>query len=73
MEAKGRNSMSCGKIKECACPKVTCANHGLCCACVKKHRDTDSLPYCLFPDNDGDKSNYNHFVVLSKRFKGERS
>ncbi len=65
--------MSCGKVKECACPKVTCANHGLCCACVKKHRDTDSLPYCLFPDNDGDKSNYNHFVVLSKRFKGERS
>ena len=21
-----------------------------------KHKATDSLPYCLFPDNDGDKS-----------------
>lgn len=28
----------------------------------------NSLPFCLFPDNGGDKSNRNHYVVLKKRF-----
>ena len=40
----------CPNVKECMCPKETCPNHGKCCDCVKKHRDTDSLPFCLFPD-----------------------
>ena len=33
--------------------------------------ETDSLPYCLFPDNGGDKSNENHYRVLKRRFEGE--
>ena len=37
--------MSCPNVKECACPKKTCPNNGRCCACVIKHRETDSLPY----------------------------
>lgn len=61
--------MQCQNVKECACPKTTCPNHGRCCACVIKHRETDSLPYCLFPDNGGDKSNRNHYLVLRKRFE----
>ena len=56
--------MGCGNVKECACPKKTCPNNGKCCACVIKHRETDSLPYCLFLDIGGDKSNYNHYRVL---------
>lgn len=36
--------MSCPNVKECACPKKTCPNNGRCCACVIKHRETDSLP-----------------------------
>ncbi len=63
--------MACAKVKECMCPKVSCPNHGTCCDCVKKHRETDSLPYCLFPDNGGDKSNENHYRVLKKRFESE--
>ncbi len=63
--------MKCHNVKECMCPKETCPNHGKCCDCVKKHRDTDSLPYCLFPDNGGDKSNRNHYEVLKKRFENE--
>mgnify|MGYP006081968351 FL=1 len=63
--------MSCPNVTECTCPKITCPNHGKCCDCVKKHRDTDSLPFCLFPDNGGDKSNYNHYIVLKKRFEKE--
>lgn len=65
--------MACSNVKECICPKTTCANHGKCCACVIKHRKTDSLPYCLFPDNGGDKSNENHYRVLKMRFEKSAS
>lgn len=61
--------MGCTNVKECACPKTTCQNHGQCCKCVIKHRTTDSLPYCLFLDNGGDKSNKNYYKVLKERFE----
>ena len=64
--------MNCPNVKECVCPKVACPNHGQCCACVIKHRTTDSLPYCLFPNNGGDKSNRNHYEVLKKRFESAK-
>jgi hypothetical protein len=44
-------------------------NHGKCCDCVIKHRNTDSLPFCLFPDNDGDKSMMNLYRKLKGRFE----
>ena len=55
--------------KECPCPKKTCANNGNCRACVIKHKVTDSLPFCLFPDNGGDKSIANYYRFLKKRFE----
>lgn len=61
--------MGCNNVKECSCPKTACINHGKCCQCVIKHRTTDSLPFCLFPNNDGDKSNYNHYLKLKERFE----
>lgn len=61
--------MTCTKDKKCICPKISCPNHGICCDCVKKHRETDSLP--LFPDNGGDKSKENCYRVLKRRFEGE--
>ncbi len=48
--------MGCPNVKECACPKKACPNNGRCCACV--------------PNNNGDKSNRNHYEVLKKRFEG---
>jgi len=48
--------MQCASVKECLCPKTNCPNHQKCCVCVMKHRETDSLPFCLFPNNGGDKS-----------------
>jgi len=62
--------MNClnGNVKECACPKTSCENNGLCCSCVIKHKETDSLPYCLFLDNDGDKSLSNYYQKLKERF-----
>lgn len=37
----------------CTCPKTDCPRHGLCCACVRSHRDREHeptikrLPHCL--------------------------
>ncbi len=61
--------MSCQAPVPCSCPKTVCPNHGNCAACVVKHKKTDSLPYCLFPDNGGDKSNANYYTVLKARFE----
>jgi len=59
----------CPNVQVCSCPSVSCANHGKCCACIVKHRESDSLPYCMFPDNGGDKSNRNYYEFLKKRFE----
>ncbi len=60
--------MNCSNVKNCLCPKTSCANNGKCCDCVIKHKETDSLPYCLFPDNDGDKSVKHYYEKLKGRF-----
>ena len=57
------------KVLDCPCPKKTCANHGICSKCVVKHKLTDSIPYCLFLNNDGDKSVTNYYAKLKKRFE----
>lgn len=37
----------------CSCPKVECANHGLCCECILAHKNRvdqpllKRLPHCL--------------------------
>lgn len=56
--------------KDCPCPKVSCPNHGNCRDCVTKHRVTDSLPFCLFPENGGDKSVAHYYKKLKARFAG---
>ena len=61
--------MCCSDVIECACPKTTCPNHKKCYPCVVKHRETDSLPYCLFLNNDGDKSMENLYRKLKERFE----
>ena len=66
---KQDDSNNCPSVKECACPKTTCPNHKKCCACVIKHKETDSIPFCLFLDNDGDKSKANLYRKLKERFE----
>jgi hypothetical protein len=63
--------MDCKNVTECPCPKTTCQNHGRCCVCIVKHKETDSLPFCLFIDNDGDKSIENYYRKLKERFKNK--
>jgi len=36
---------------------------------VVKHKETDSLPFCLFLDNEGDKSITNYYRKLKERFE----
>ncbi len=61
--------MSCKNVKICSCPKKNCINHGKCCECVIKHKDTDSLPFCLFENNEGDKSVKSYYGKLKMRFE----
>ncbi len=60
--------MSCPNTIPCSCPNTTCKNHGRCCECVKSHADRDQLTFCLFPDNNGDKSLKNFYEKLKTRF-----
>lgn len=56
----------------CSCPKVECPNHKKCCACVLKHKETDSLPHCLFEDNvGGDKRVERYYEKLKERFESK--
>ena len=61
--------MICPNVTECACPKTTCPNYKKCCACVIKHKETDSMPFCLFPGNEGDKSLEHLYRKLKERFE----
>jgi len=65
---KGLLKMQCENVIKCACPKTECENNRKCCACVIKHKETDSLPFCLFLNNDGDKSVANYYRKLKERF-----
>lgn len=49
-------------------PKKSCPNNVQCCTCIVKHRETDSLPFCLFPDNEGDKSTEHYYKKTAKVF-----
>ena len=61
--------MGCTNVGDCVCPKTSCPNHGKCCDCVVKHKETDSLPFCLFTNNEGDKSVENYYKKLKERFE----
>jgi hypothetical protein len=37
----------CSNTHECPCVKVECANHGICCECVDRHKELGNLPACL--------------------------
>ena len=63
--------MNCGNKYECICPRKECENIGVCCACIFKHRESDTLPFCMFADNDGDKSLFGFYKSLKKRFEEE--
>jgi len=56
-------------VFECSCPRPDCPRHGNCADCVKNHRESDSMPFCLFTNNDGNKSLENFYKKLKERFE----
>ncbi|MFH1834637.1 MAG: hypothetical protein ABH851_00445 [Methanobacteriota archaeon] len=43
--------MDCVNIEknkaECTCPETYCSRHGLCCECIRYHRNLGQYPGCL--------------------------
>jgi len=43
--------MECKKeinAKNCPCTYLSCSRKGLCCECIKHHREAGELPACYF-------------------------
>ena len=43
--------MECKKEENkigCACTYTSCGNRGVCCDCVRHHRENDEIPGCFF-------------------------
>ncbi len=46
--------MECKKdinLKDCNCSYLGCPRKGICCECIKHHRENGELPACFFPEN----------------------
>ena len=44
-------SMECRKeknLKDCPCTYPDCPHKGICCECIKYHREKNELPACYF-------------------------
>jgi len=44
--------MECKKeenLKNCPCTYPNCDKKGICCECIKHHRERGELPACFFP------------------------
>ncbi|MBN2067087.1 MAG: hypothetical protein JW744_01325 [Candidatus Diapherotrites archaeon] len=39
-----------GNLEECNCSYPGCSRKGLCCECVKHHRERGELPACFFSE-----------------------
>ena len=61
----------CANENECSCPKIECPRNGNCRECVINHRNSDSMIYCMFPNNEGDKSLKNFYKKLKERFENQ--
>lgn len=36
-------------LVHCTCTYTSCDKRGVCCDCIKSHRDKGEIPGCLFP------------------------
>ncbi len=54
---------------ECTCTYTTCKNRGMCCDCVRHHRENGQIPGCFFSaagEATYDRSIENFIKVMSK-------
>jgi len=53
-------------LLDCNCSALGCNKRGICCECLRKHRDSGELPGCYF-DKDAEATwdrSIEHFVKL---------
>ena len=36
-------------LKSCGCTYPSCSRKGMCCSCIRHHREKGEIPGCLFP------------------------
>jgi hypothetical protein len=36
-------------LKSCGCTYSSCSRRGMCCECIRHHREKGEIPGCLFP------------------------
>ncbi len=64
--------MECMKdknLQECTCTYAGCPKMGICCECVRYHRNKGAIPGCFFP-NDGEKT-YDRSLANFLKFAGK--
>ncbi len=57
---------------ECTCTYTSCRTRGICCDCVRNHRDNGEIPGCFFPaaaERTYDRSLKNFVRIMSEKFK----
>ncbi|MBU0762936.1 MAG: hypothetical protein KKD39_07905 [Candidatus Altiarchaeota archaeon] len=62
--------MDCRKnenMKDCNC-SYPCDKKGICCMCIKYHRERDELPACYFPE-DAEKT-YDRSIRYFLKIRG---
>lgn len=65
--------MECNKEENkigCSCTYVSCSKRGLCCECVRSHRENGEIPGCFFTsagERTYDRSVENFIRVMSKK------
>lgn len=55
---------------ECSCTSLLCKRRGMCCECVRHHRDRGEIPACFFPKGaevSHNRSIENFIKVYSKK------
>ncbi|MGN1124666.1 MAG: DUF6485 family protein [Candidatus Gastranaerophilaceae bacterium] len=65
--------MECKKDENkigCTCTHTSCKNRGVCCECVRSHREKGEIPGCFFTaagEATNDRSIENFVKVMSKK------
>lgn len=68
---KKEKIMECKKDEnkfDCTCTAMSCSNRGVCCDCVRYHREKDEIPGCFFPA--GAERSYDRSIANFVRVNG---
>lgn len=55
----------------CTCTSTTCGNRGICCDCVRHHRENGEIPGCFFTpagERTWDRSIENFVRVMANKY-----